>query len=241
MREKASFPYWWNKIRSLDIPQPKTVYVPMDEKELRDAMVDITSLQDAADDIGGYPIFLRTDQTSVKHGWQNTCYVRSAADMKQHALHILEADIMADMAGYMTPSGFAVREFLELDHMFCAFSGRIPISTEVRVFLRDGSIECVHPYWPAEAIMQWVERQSLDIDATTSQIPENWRDILGRQNAKIARDAITIQEMALKVAGIMDGWWSCDMALGRNGIWYMIDMAPGPVSYHWPSCRHASS
>ena len=28
----------------------------------------------------------------------------------------------------------------------------------------------------------------------------------------------------------MDGWWSCDMALGRDGIWYLIDMAPGAAS-----------
>ena len=123
--------------------------------------------------------------------------------------------------------------------------------------MRDGAIECVHPYWPPKTIADWAEPPEMDyakFGITESDVPkgmqsspgrpkrdvpEDWRDILARQNAKIARDIDEIRTQALKVAAVMDGWWSCDMALGRNGVWYLIDMAPGAASYHWPSCKHA--
>ena len=62
----------------------------------------------------------------------------------------------------MAPGGFAGREFLELDWTFRAFHGKMPVSTEVRTFLRDGAIECMHPYWPPEAISDWAEPPQID-------------------------------------------------------------------------------
>lgn len=163
---------------------------------------------------------------------------------------------MADM-GEAAPSGFAVREFLELDWSFRAFVGKTSISTEVRTFPRDGIIECIHPYWPPKAMADRAEPPETDCagfgisedDAPKGllsspgrpkcDIHEDWRDILAGYNAKVAADIDTIHAQAPKVAAVMDGRWSCDMAPGRDGTWYLIDMAPGAASHHWPSCEHA--
>jgi hypothetical protein len=32
----------------------------------------------------GEPFFLRTDHTSAKHSWEETCFVKSTSDLMQH-------------------------------------------------------------------------------------------------------------------------------------------------------------
>lgn len=153
--------------------------------------------------------------------------------MLRRACSLLEENFGHDMVGEASPSGFAVREFLNLDWSFKAFWGEMPIATEVRVFIRDGNLECIHQYWPEVAISKWAGRNE-------GAIPDNWRDILAEHGAKIEHGIETIRRQAKEVARVMDGWWSCDMALGRDlSTWYLIDMAPGAASYHLPSCEHA--
>ena len=238
LRKLASLPYWWEKTRVLDIPQPKTVYVPYEGHTLRRSLdgerLDVTPLLKAVDTVGGYPAFLRTDQMAGKHSWDRTCYVESADVMYRHVMMLLEDNYMVDMAGEVLPSGLAVREYLDLDWTFKAFHGNMPIATEVRTFLRDGIVECIHPYWPPDTIGEWAMRVSKYME-----VPTDWRDALKLQDAKIERDIDIIRRQAVKVARVMDGWWSCDMALGKDGIWYLIDMAPGAASSHWPTCKYA--
>lgn len=262
IKRMSSLPYWWERTRALDgVPQPKTEYVHYGSKKLAGALdggpLDMEPLLVAAEAVGGYPIFLRTDQMSGKHSWKDTCYVESADVMLGHVMSLLEENYMSDMVGEATPSGLAVREFLELDWKFKAFHGQAPISTEVRTFLRDGAIECVHPYWAPKSIADWAEPPQVDLSEygisvsgmpegllsspgkTERDFPNDWRDILAEQDSRVDADIDVIRAQALRVAAVMDGWWSCDMALGRDGVWYMIDMAPGAASYHWPSCEHA--
>lgn len=260
MRDLSSLPHWWEKTRHLDMPQPKTEYVEYDTGTLINAIdggpLDVEPLLKAADRVGGYPVFLRTDQMAGKHGWKDTCYVESADAMPRNARGVIDENFMHDMVGEAKPSGLAVREFLDLEWHFKLFYGSMPISTEVRTFVRDGAVECVHPYWPPGSLAKWAEPPKHDsgvsgislgnipegllsaLDPPKSGVPEDWRDILAGQDARAMEDIDTIRAQALKVAAVMDGWWSADMALGRNGLWYLIDMAPGAVSYHWPSCKH---
>lgn len=237
LKPMASLPYWWERTRDLNIPQPATEYIPMDTKDLINAVdgepLDLEPLLAAAERVGGYPVFLRTDVGSAKHSYKDTCFVESAGEMVGHAYTLLDECFAADMFGEATPGGFAVRSFLSLDWSFKAFWGEMPIATEVRAFIRDGNIECVHPYWPAAAIANWA-------GTNPGRIQPDWEKRLEFQNSKIDRDIMTIRHHVEKVARVMDGWWSCDMALAvDDSTWYLIDMAPGAVSYHLPSCEHA--
>lgn len=249
--KQASLPYWWCKTRHLDIPQPKTEYIPLGRKSVMGALragdIDMKPFLAAAKNVGGYPVFARTDQMACKHEFDATCFVDSADAMKQHLLQLLEINMMMDMDGDVQPDGVAIREFLDLDYSFLAFAGKMPIATEVRVFLRNHSIECVHPYWSHDPIEQWaasdkIFRQYVNDDSTTSgqnHLPEDWQDRLTAQNAKIDRDMDVIRAQAGLVVRAMDGWWSCDMALSSDDTtWYLPDMAPGALSYHLPPCPH---
>ena len=112
---------------------------------------------------------------------------------------------------------------------------RSPAPPEARTFLWDGAIECIHPYWPPKAISDWAEPPQIDWSEygiagadipegmlsspgrPKRDMPEDWLDILARQSAKITRDIGAIRTETLKVAAVMDGGWSCDMELGRDG------------------------
>ena len=39
------------------------------------------------------------------------------------------------------------------------------------------------------------------------------------------------------IDSISEDYWSVDFALGRDGKWYLIDMAAGEVSGHHPDCK----
>jgi hypothetical protein len=70
----------------------------------------IEELRIAALDIG-FPIFLRTDHTSAKHGWDDTCFVKSPDMLGQHVFQIAEFSEIADMIGIPWDT-WVVREFL---------------------------------------------------------------------------------------------------------------------------------
>jgi hypothetical protein len=122
--DKTALSYWFPKLVEAGIPVPRTKIIKMpaeaqkviwgsfdnedantgDEaaffKELRLATLDI-----------GFPCFLRTDHTSAKHGWNETCFVESFSNLKQHVYNIAEFSEIADMMGIPWDT-WAVREFL---------------------------------------------------------------------------------------------------------------------------------
>ena len=248
LRSFSSLPYWWSRTRDLDIPQPKTEYVHVGRETLMNVIdggpLDVGPLLGAVERVGGYPAFLRTDQMACKKSWEETCFVESPDDMLRHACILVDENCSKDLFGEATPEGFAVREFLELDWSFKAFFRRMPVAVEVRAFVRDGGVECVHQYWPEAAITQWLGiKDGVQPDewarARERTLPPDWRELLASHRDKMERDMQIIRRQAGLVAGVVDGWWSCDFARGRNGLWYLIDMAPGAASTHTPECEHA--
>jgi len=106
---KNSMFYWFPLIENLGIPMPETVMVPMtgDEKENRYKLFNgeeaplydayIQRLQEKAKAMK-LPLFMRSDQTSHKHGWENTCYITSVDQIPNNAYQIVE---FTEMAGWM--------------------------------------------------------------------------------------------------------------------------------------------
>ena len=140
---------------------------------------------------------------------------------------------MADIAGL--PDRFwVVREFLPLRYAFTAFSD-MPVAREFRFFLRNGKVECVHPYWPKSAIKN-------------SSIPASeWQSKLAQQNRLDDSERtflVNLIEKALAGSPLCDRHWSFDMAQlvsnvveGEEDSWVAIDMALGNQSFHWPDCE----
>jgi len=221
----ASMLYWWPKVRDLDIPKPKTIIVEIPHEvfvDLLDGGLEIKTyhpaLFAAAEELG-YPLFMRTDILSAKHQWLKTCYVKDEGCLRLNIGGLTEMNFMVMAPG---PSALVLREYIELESSFTSHNG-MPVAKERRYFVRDGWIECYHPYWPEES----VRRPSRP----------DWRKLLSMANAQGPDEIELLCGYVEQVGAVMDGFWSVDFAKARDGRWLLIDMAPGAQSYHWSTCQ----
>jgi len=175
----------------------------------------------AMDSLGKYPMFMRTDQSSAKHEWKDTCFIKSRDSLRHNLSFLIENHEMNNMAGELGYEAIVFREFLELESYFTTdFYGDFPVNKEVRCFIRDGKLESMHNYWFEDA----VERgHPHDI---------KWREKLKQLNTTSEKDQKDITSQVLAISPYFKNYWSVDFAKGKNGIWYLIDMARGEVSYH---------
>lgn len=225
--------YWLPKIITAGLPVPRTALVELGEDECKDiwrvfdgqavtGVCDpfLAKLKVAADSMG-YPCFLRTGHTSAKHSWDDACYLRSRDDILGHVLTIIEYGEMTGIMG-LPHNWWAVREFLPtMPVATCPAYNNMPVCREWRAFVRDDQVECVHPYWPLEAL----ERGGVpDAAEVCLQL---W---LFEDEAMAG-----IREMASRAGKACGGYWSVDFLETRKG-WYLTDMAEGEKSFHWPVC-----
>lgn len=226
---KNSFFYWYPKIRN-QVPTPKTemfiippdqlmklINTPEDHETFLEKWGDV--LREKANLIG-YPLFMRTDQMACKHSWKNTCYVATEEDLFRNMFRLVDENFAVDMFGEAEPNGLVFREFLNLEYKFKAFEDT-PISTEWRFFIRDGAVECIHPYWPPASIRRPSRR--------------DWLKILKKQSEIGSTDKGILTKYSKAIGEVLDGYWSVDFCKTKMGVLYLTDMAAGERSYHWPT------
>ncbi len=231
---KDSMLYWYPQIKDLDLLMPKTEMIVIPTKKL---IKLINNKEDTERFLSeykekilerakkiGYPLFMRTDQMACKHDWKNTCYVPSEKDLINHLFRLVDGNFCVDMFGEAEPNAIVFREFLELDWSFKAFAD-MPIAREFRFFIRDGTVECRHPYWPPNAI----RRPSID----------DWLDILRKQSILKPSEKTLLDNYSKTIGNVLSGYWSVDYCRTREGLWYLTDMALGEQSYHWSTCDKA--
>jgi len=233
--DKSSMFYWWSKVKDLDIPIPKTImvrhegafkgklsYSPIDGKPDQYFLDMLEGVKKAAKEIG-YPVFIRSDELSNKHEWKDSCYVENEDQLYSHICNILEFTAMSFGPNFY---GIAVREFLDLTWRFTSHGGKMPVAREFRMFVRDGELECWHPYWPPRAILE----PSI----------ENWYPVLKEMQTLTQVELEHVGDIAETVGKAVGGYWSIDLCQTKKGEWYMTDIALGEESYHWATCPHAS-
>jgi hypothetical protein len=175
-----------------------------------------------------YPLFLRTDYASGKHKWRDSCFVPNPESLGRHIIAVLEENQRKGVEGRYR--WLVLREYIPMETIFEAFAGRMPINHEHRYFIRDGSVECGHPYWPPAAF----KRE--EVGSGLSKLPTDWRD---RLSAISRCSHPENQEVLSTVASRFDGWWSVDLSRAKSGEWYLIDMGRAEISFHWPTCPNA--
>lgn len=236
--DKCSMLYWWPLVKEIGIPVPHTEIIEIphgqdlkildDMNILRQYTVQIRKIADKLK----YPLFFRTDITSGKHQWLETCFIADEQTLIRNMFNTIEFGYVADILG-LPCHALVFREFLECDYQFKAFNS-MPITKERRLFVRDGVIECSHPYWPEEAIE----------NADT----EDWKELLDKTNTLCETDDKILKEFGEKACkSVGGGYWSIDFLYTKHG-WTLIDMAEGICSekingrligrksYHWESC-----
>jgi len=233
-KSNSSMEYWFPIVSDLDIPMPKTEFAirrqdPCDWFGLLDGEPVSTSekkaLKTCAKELG-YPLFMRTDLCSGKHDYLHTCFIESEKELISHLWRLVEDNACKDL--YF--NSIVVREFIELDWRFKAFHG-LPIAPERRYFIRDGEVVCRHPYWPEDCIH--FSKDSPEVDG--------WKSMLAEMNTESDEEVEILTSQAMKIASVLPGAWSVDFAKGKDGTWYMIDMALANASYHLDDCEHMCS
>ena len=243
--KKNCMSYWFPKLAKTGVPFPQTAMADMNkiDDNFNKAMVKLFWMKKINDKdrktfssfrrllehmvtrMGGYPVFIRTGQTSHKHQWNQTCYVDQKSTLMKNVQAIAEYSIMSsiDPKKAFPFNIWAVRKMIPTSPIFSAFGGKMPITKEMRFFIRDGKIECMHAYWPKEAIKGFTK-------------DKDWKKKLKTMDTLSNDDIVSLKKSTLKVARVFKGYWSIDWLKSKSGKWYAIDMATGKDSYHWKGC-----
>jgi len=235
--KESSMLIWYPKVKDI-LNTPRTELLPLTDKEIQSIhrgvnMDDTTKPKKMPDallkkikkhaGVIGYPLFLRSDQGSGKHNWEDTCYVEKEEDLIGHVLNLhawhLEAGIMG-----LEYNALVFREFIPLRSCFKAFNG-MPVARERRYFVRDGEVVCHHPYWVEDAIHSY-----------TDPLPADWKRVLAGLNAESEHEFKILAPLAITFSNAVPGYWSVDFAQGMDGKWWLIDAARGEVSWHPDDC-----
>jgi len=210
--KRNSLLYWYPIVKDV-APTPKTAWVEVKDPLDIDFDELVEKVHELALELGGYPVFVRTDHFSGKHEFENTCYVRSKETLRNNLVNLVDFSFAHDLP----LNAIVVREYVELDWKFKAFFGRLPIAPEVRVMIKDHDIDEWFFYWPEDAIRH--------------PDKENWRELLNEMREIARSEREIFCKIAKSVAKVLDGYWSVDFARTKKGEWILIDMALGEVSW----------
>lgn len=255
---------WFPKLAAARIKVPNTAIVTtdLDLSEESDEWAHaagitdfILKLDSAAKLVGGYPCFLRTGHFSGKHDFERTCQIKMPSDLLSHVQQIALLSDLVDFVGLPTTT-WAVREWLMIHGHLSAYRG-MPVGREFRFFVKDGSVQCWHPYWPIRAILdgkpKWTGRPPTESAENVNIESYDVRRYVEQYlNVLPSGEEFILREMAIRAAKLFPGeYFSIDFAWaaalqrehlsGSRWTWYAIDMAEGERSFHWPECPHAAA
>jgi hypothetical protein len=237
--DKTSLSYWFPKLEAAGLPVPKTILIKADDNEVEqiykaglngeelgiDGQQLISRIKIAADSMG-YPCFLRTDHTSAKHEWEETCYLPYAEAIESHVYAIINFWECIQMVAPWADV-WVIRELLPtLPLGVCPRYGNFPICREFRFFVKDEEIICWHPYWPDGALRDG-----------GAQYDKNWDYELLTHTTD--REVLELAELASAAGKAVGGEWSVDILETKNG-WMLTDMAEASKSWHWPGCQNVN-
>ena len=235
-RSASSLSFWFPKLKAAGLPVPETIMFEFEQEEMekvfeifdgkriteKDIKSFSKSLHDAMNQVG-FPCFLRTDYTSNKHRWKDSCFIESEDNSLSHVMNIIEFSEMVDFIG-LPWQRWAVREYLPIIPLAtCPRYGDMPVCREFRFFVDDGIIRCSHPYWPKEALLQGGLGNSGadEVMEKLNKMPE-------------------IQSLAEAAGAACPGSWSIDLLETKKG-WYVTDMAEASQSFHWDGCPYSDT
>ena len=248
--------WWFPRLQAAGVPVPKTVIVRTDCELVAlcdgitpDGFVEfLAELRSAADSLGSYPVFLRTGQCSGKHNWKNTCFLADPDLIADHVYAIVEFSELCGMFGELPHHVWAVREMLPTKPAVSLPGyGEMPLTLEIRAFIRDGKIQCLHPYWPKDAVEQGFPQKPvggfsggiLDDHEYERVLPPDFDAMYATSSAWSPGDELAVRGLLKEVAPLLPDYWSVDLLSTDRG-WYVTDCALGGQSFHWPGCVAAA-
>lgn len=237
---RNSMTHWYPIVERTSVPMPRTlIFVPanpsLQEWEEMIMSGDECKPEWVGDLVnefrglgGGFPAFVRTCQSSIKHEFRSTCFADDEKRLEANLENLLLQHMMKGIP--VVPEAVVLREYLapavvtvgeRRVEPFRAFGG-IPIGAERRYFVRDGVVECHHPYWP-EDVIRGVESSAGD-----------WRARLKYFNREDEAEVALLTGYAEQIGAVLPGYWSVDFMFTEKRGWVFIDAALGECSAHLP-------
>lgn len=222
---------WLGAVEASEIPSPRTVMLPFsieaqheicegagDEKGVADLRALVRGVREAGEQFG-YPLFMKTSLFSGKHDWEKTCFI-TAEDTDESILKKMGEQThfwMMFGSGYATH--LAVREMIETKPVFHAFVGNMPITQEFRLFTKNGEVEGYQPYWPLKAFKDHytsIENVEEALQSIATPSPELLDKMIEYTN---------------RLSDKLEGDWSVDFLINKDGDPVLIDMAEAHKSF----------
>lgn len=255
--DKTCLSYWFPKVEAAGLLVPKTRIVSFTDYDTARGMFRIIDgspldsaalafmmrLTEAVVEIG-CPCFLRTGQTSGKHSWKDTCYLKSPGNLLQHVGNLIEFSECADFMG-LAWNVWAVRELLPtLPVCTLPRYGDMPLCREFRCFVHGGTLLCIHPYWPRRSVEEgfpWkLDGKTDDVWGMPDEheLPSDFDAIYERVSSIGYEAQEEVIRLATRAGSAVGGRWSVDILDTSRG-WCVTDMAEMDKSWHWPECVNA--
>lgn len=220
---------WYPILEKEGLPQPKTTFFEL--PNFWPAYIEdgcINGWQDLSEtikkavwkrlckqirrDFGYSPVFFKTSTYSNKH------YIKTLRRPGIEDIVTMYYDGIG--VGAIPSLGFrflAIREFIEIEGKPLLEGSVLPIGVERRIFLKDGQVTKVLPYWPKEAFKTDITAYLEKLNAVPT--PEWVLEMAAKAGQALTKEWPSITE------------WSVDFALDKNGKWWLIDTALAEKSW----------
>lgn len=225
--ERLDMAHWYPKIQPLDIPTPESVMVELDRSSDGPPEYDTAEVAEKLKRFDG-EAFVRTGYKSAQMHSSGS-HIHDYDDIDATLMELLSQQVMMGMS---LGKGLWLREWLDVD--FCAYS-RDPLVPEVRVFIRDNEVVCHHPRLEGFS----GEHGEHHREVAEQYIESGWEPIEPAEYEERDEAPDGVKDYAERVAEAVDGWWSVDFIMDRNGDWYCTDMALDAV--YWREDQEAWS
>ncbi len=175
-----------------------------------------------------YPVVIRSAMGLPKHQWSN-CVAREPGEVSSRICSVLSWAHSLNLPTDMV----AVRQYVPLaSYITCRRYGGLTIAREFRLFWLDGQPACLHPIWPAQAV---IDGDPVEVD---------WHDRLLDMQDLTAVEKKVLASLGLLAATSLNAGespadWAFDWAATVDGRWCLIDCGVADATWHWPGCENA--
>jgi hypothetical protein len=118
---------------------PKSVWLNMASDD-----VSIDNIMRILKPFGDKPLILKDFVKSLKHYWEEACFIPSASDTE--TVKRIVHKFMELQSEYLN-EGLVFREFIEFEHIGTHSKSKMPLTKEFRIFVLDGKPIAINNYW----------------------------------------------------------------------------------------------
>lgn len=119
-------------------------YTPLTTFKKLESPFKIANFRQQISIFGNRPIIVKDFVKSQKHYWAEACFI-PAADDEVQVTRVVEKFL--ELQGDDLNEGLVFREFVELEALTKHSQSGMPLTKEFRVFIKNGRIVQVFPYW----------------------------------------------------------------------------------------------